>query len=148
MEKMIRFGVSIPPELLKKFDEFIDRKGYENRSEAIRDIIRDKLIEETGKEGEIVGSVTILYDHNVRGLMEKLTDLQHENFTSVLTTVHVHLDEHHCLEVIIVRGEAESVKKLADRLIATKGVKHGKLVMTSTSYAQREEDESHHQTKK
>jgi len=111
-------------------------------------ILVDYLNVLTGKEGEIVGSVTILYDHNVRGLMEKLTDLQHENFTSVLTTVHVHLDEHHCLEVIIVRGEAESVKKLADRLIATKGVKHGKLVMTSTSYAQREEDESHHQTKK
>jgi len=132
MEKMVRFGVSIPPELLKEFDELINKKGYSNRSEAIRDIIRDHMIErEWEKGGEIVGTITILYDHEVRGVMEKLTDLQHESFEDVPSTIHVHLDENNCLEVIIVKGDAKRVKKLADRLIATKGVKHGKLVITS-----------------
>jgi len=132
MEKMVRFGVSIPPELLKKFDKLIDEKGYANRSEAIRDIIRAHMIEqEWEKEGEVVGTITILYDHDTRGVMEKLTDLQHENFGDVSSTIHVHLDESNCLEVIVVKGDAKRVKKLADKLIATKGVKHGKLVMTS-----------------
>jgi len=131
MEKMVRFGVSIHPELLKKFDELITEKGYANRSEAIRDIIRDHMIEEWEKEGEVVGTITILYDHNVRGVMEKLTDLQHENPEDVASTIHVHLDENNCLEVILVKGDAKRVKKLADKLIATKGVKHGKLVITS-----------------
>ncbi|MCD6467223.1 MAG: nickel-responsive transcriptional regulator NikR [Methanomicrobia archaeon] len=132
MEKMVRFGVSIPPELLKEFDELINKKGYANRSEAIRDIIRDYMIEQEWEKGEkVVGTITILYDHDTRGVMEKLTDLQHENFEDVSSTIHVHLDENNCLEVIIAKGDAKRVKKLADRLIATKGVKHGKLVMTS-----------------
>ncbi len=133
MEKMVRFGISIPPHLLEKFDEIIDEKGYANRSEAIRDMIRDRLITEHQDEGRVIGTLTILYDHDVRGVMEKLTNLQHHHFSEVSSTMHVHVDEHTCLEVIVVEGEADTVRKFANTLIATKGVKHGKLVLTSST---------------
>lgn len=132
MEKMVRFGVSIHPTLLGKFDELIAEKGYENRSEAIRDIIRDRIIERTWeKGGTVVGTITLLYDHRTRGVMEKLTELQHHAHDEVSSTTHIHLDEGACLEVITVRGDAQRVGRLADRLISTKGVIHGKLAVTS-----------------
>jgi len=134
MDNVVRFGVSIPQELVSKFDESVRSKGYSNRSEAIRDIMRDYLVErewETG-EGDVVGTVTIVYDHHVRELSNVLTNLQHESHDAVLCSTHVHLDHHNCLEVIVVKGTVEQVRTMADRLISTRGVKHGKLVCTTT----------------
>jgi CopG family nickel-responsive transcriptional regulator len=132
--KVARFGVSMDPDLLDKFDKLIDRKGYENRSEAVRDLVRDHLVEKEWEEtkGEVVGTVTLVYDHHVRDLSDKLTDLQHHHFKNIISTTHIHLDGHNCLEVLVVRGKSGEIKAIADRLISTKGVKHGKLIMTST----------------
>lgn len=129
-----RFGVSIPDELLTKLDKLAKKKGYSNRSEALRDLIRDRFVEEEWSAGskEVVGTVTLVYDHHTHELSDKLTDLQHSHFRNIISTTHIHLDEHNCLEVLIVRGKSQKVKEIADRLISTKGVKHGKLVMTST----------------
>jgi len=134
MDKVLRFGVSIPQELVKAFDARIRSKGYSNRSEAIRDIMRDYLVEgewESG-QGEVVGTVTIVYDHHVRELSNVLTNLQHGFHDAILCTTHIHLDEHNCLEVVVVKGTSEQVRAIADRLISTRGVKHGKLVCTTS----------------
>lgn len=129
-----RFGVSIPKELLDKLDRLAKKKGYANRSEALRDLIRDRFVEEewASVSGEVVGTVTLVYNHHAHELSDKLTDLQHSHYKNIVSTTHIHLDEHNCLEVLVVRGKSQKVKEIADRLIATKGVKHGKLVMTST----------------
>ncbi len=131
--KLIRFGVSIPESLSKKFDEHIRKKHYSNRSEALRDLIRKELIqEEIEQDMEVVGVVNLLYDHHKRELTDKLTELQHNHHHIVLSTMHIHLDHRNCLEVILLRGRSQEVKDLADALIATKGVKHGNLNLTST----------------
>jgi CopG family nickel-responsive transcriptional regulator len=119
---------------LESFDRLIKNKGYMNRSEAIRDLIRASLVELKweGGEEETVGTVTLVYDHHVRDLSDKLTEQQHANHDKVISALHVHLDAHNCLEVLVVRGKARDVKKIADELIRVKGVKHGKLVMTTT----------------
>jgi CopG family nickel-responsive transcriptional regulator len=133
MEKVVRFGVSLSSELLAKFDKVIGEKNYMNRSEAIRDLIRDFLVGEEWEKGkEVVGSLTLLYDHEVRGVDERLTDIQHSHHAHIISSMHVHLDERNCIEVLVIRGIAEEVKKIADSLISARGVKHGKLVMTST----------------
>jgi CopG family transcriptional regulator, nickel-responsive regulator len=134
MGELSRIGVAIDSDLLKKFDDLIAKRGYTNRSEAFRDLIRGELIEETSElpDRKVVGTVSIVYDHHVRLLNEKLTDLQHEHYHHVLSSLHVHLDHHHCLEVVIVRGKALDVKKIADALISTKGVKHGRLTITTS----------------
>ena len=133
MKELARFGISISTELLKKFDELIESKGYVNRSEAIRDLIRDYLVEhEWEKDAETMGAVTIVYDHHMRELNESLVALQHEYHSAITSSMHVHIDEHNCLEVVVVRGKGSMVKEIADRLISTKGVKHGKLTMTTT----------------
>ncbi len=134
MPAITRFGVSIEERLLKNFDRLIAEKGYQNRSEAIRDLIRDSFVQEEWKEGtkEMVGTIAIVYSHHTRELSRTLTDMQHRFYKSILSTLHVHLDEDHCLEVLVVRGKAEELKKIGDRLIGTKGVKHGKLSLTST----------------
>lgn len=120
--------------LLARFDEYISGHGYSNRSEAIRDLVRDRLVTDEWKEGrtETVGTITLVYDHHQRELTEKLTEEQHHWHAQILSTLHVHLDAHHCLEVLAVRGRAQMLQKIADRLLGLKGVKHGKLVMTST----------------
>ncbi|MEM2924482.1 MAG: nickel-responsive transcriptional regulator NikR [Methanocellales archaeon] len=119
--------------LLRKFDEVIEEKGYMNRSEAIRDLIRDFLVSEEWERGkEVIGSLTLLYDHEVRGVDEKLTDIQHSHHAHIISSMHVHLDERNCIEVLVIKGVSEEVKKIADTLISARGVKHGKLVMTST----------------
>jgi len=129
----VRFGVSMDPELLDHFDDLIERKGYGNRSEAIRDLIRDYLVRQEWKGGqEIVGTITLVYNHHVRELSEALTDIQHDHSDRVLSTLHIHLDHANCLEVIAVKGSSEEVQKLADRLIGTRGVKHGRLAATTT----------------
>jgi CopG family nickel-responsive transcriptional regulator len=134
MAKIARFGVSIPEELVDSFDERISKKGYRARSEAIRDIMRDYLVEGEWEsdEGQVVGTVTIVYNHETRELSNVLTGLQHSYHDAISCTTHVHLDEHNCLEVIVVKGSAEQVRSIADRLISTMGVKHGKLVCTTT----------------
>jgi len=134
MSELSRIGVAIDADLLEKFDQLIARRGYTNRSEAFRDLIRDALVEEAWEtpESRVVGTVTIVYDHHVRLLSEKLTDLQHEFYHHILSTLHVHLDHDNCLEVLVVRGRAAEVRKIADALISTKGVKHGRLTITTS----------------
>jgi CopG family nickel-responsive transcriptional regulator len=134
MSDLTRFGISIDDRLLKRFDDLIADKGYVNRSEAIRDLIRNALVEEAWARGdeETVGTVTLVYDHHTRDLADKLTEQQHSHHEAIVSALHVHLDAHHCLEVVVVKGKARSVKRLADELIGTKGVKHGKLVTTTT----------------
>ena len=134
MAEVVRFGISIDDRLLQRFDALIDRKGYVNRSEAVRDLIRNALVEDqwTRAEEEIVGTVTLVYDHHTRDLADKLTEQQHSHHGSIISALHVHLDAHHCLEVVVVRGRTAEVRRLADELIGTKGVKHGKLVTSTT----------------
>ena len=134
MSDLSRIGVAIDSDLLRKFDDLIASRGYNNRSEAFRDLIRDELVERAWEQpnSDVVGTVTLVYDHHVRMLNEKLTDLQHDHFHHILSTLHVHLDHDNCLEVLVVKGKASAVKKIADALISTKGVKHGRLTITST----------------
>ncbi len=134
MSGLTRFGVSIDSRLIKKFDALIGRKGYATRSEAIRDMIRDSLVEEEweAEERETVGTITIVYNHHTRELEHSLADMQHKSFHKIISTLHVHLDAHNCLEVLVVKGKSREIKKIADRLIGTRGVKHGKLTMTTT----------------
>lgn len=128
-----RIGVAIDSDLLKRFDSFIAHQGYTNRSEAFRDLIRDRLVMAAVHDprASVVGTVTLIYDHHSRLLPEKLMNLQHEYHGLVVCTTHAHLDHHSCLEVIILKGESRHVQKLADLLIGTKGVQHGRLVMSS-----------------
>ena len=133
MGDISRFGISIDEKLLASFDKLIKIKGYHNRSEAIRDLIRSSLVElklEAGDE-DMVGTVTLVYNHHVRDLAEKLTEHQHRHHHEVISSLHVHLDAHNCLEVLILRGKAAEIKQISDELIGVKGVKHGKLVMTT-----------------
>jgi len=134
MDKIERFGVSMSPDLLKSFDKRIGEKGYATRSEAIRDIVRDYLVQGEWEDagGEVVGAVTIVYDHETHELGEALTDLQHDSHRAVICSTHVHLDERNCLETVVLRGSSALVHRIAERLIATRGVKHGKLVCTTT----------------
>ena len=133
MANLSRIGVSIDSDLLERFDAFIADKGYENRSEALRDLIRDRLVSSAvvGTNALVVGTVTLIYDHHTRLLPEKLTDLQHESHDIIISTLHAHLDHENCLEVVVLRGKSRDVQKLADRLISIKGVQHGRLVMSS-----------------
>jgi len=134
VSELIRFGVSINENLLEAFDRLIVRKGYQNRSEAIRDLIRNQLVEmQWEKEDEeVAGTVTLIYDHHVRGLSDLLLELQHKYHHLILSTMHLHLDHHNCLEVLAVKGTAKQAREVAERLISVKGVKHGKLTITST----------------
>lgn len=134
MSKIVRFGVSMDSKLLKDFDKLISKKGYANRSEAIRDLVRDSLVMEEWELGtkEIVGTITLVFSHDTRELTDILTDLQHQYYKSIVSTTHVHLNEHNCLEVLIIKGKGSNIKEIADRLIGTKGVMHGKLTLTTT----------------
>ena len=105
-----------------------------NRSEAIRDLMRDFIIRhewETG-DAEVAGTITMLYNHDEADVVKELLDLQHDYLDEIVSSIHVHMDEHNCLEVVIVKGKASRIKEIADRLLSLKGVKHGKLVMTGT----------------
>ena len=129
-----RFGISLDRELLERFDREVARKGYTNRSEAIRDLIRDSLVREEWETGssETAGTITLVYSHDTRELADTLNDLQHKYHTNIVSTMHIHLDGHNCLEVLIVRGKGRDVKYIAEKLIGIKGVKHGKLLTTTT----------------
>lgn len=134
MSNLTRIGVAIDADLLEKFDELIEQRGYSNRSEAFRDLIRNELVEESWQspESEVVGSVTLVYNHHVRQLNDKLLDLQHDHHDSILSTLHVHLDHENCLEVLLIKGKAAAVNQIANALISTKGVKHGRLTLSSS----------------
>ena len=129
-----RFGVSIDGELLRKFDQLIARKGYTNRSEAIRDLIRDSLVQTEWESvsADTIGTITIVYNSHTHELSDLLAHIQHGYHSFIIATTHVHLDDKNCLEVLIVRGKGEEIKKISDRLISARGVKHGKLSLTTT----------------
>ena len=133
MAELTRTGIAIDAELLKRFDRLIHKQGYGNRSEAFRDLIRDRLVAEAveSPRAVVVGTVTLIYDHHLRLLPEKLMDLQHKHHDLIISTTHAHLDHSACLEVIIVKGHSKEVRQLADLLIGIKGVQHGRLVMSS-----------------
>jgi CopG family nickel-responsive transcriptional regulator len=135
MEKITRFGVSIEPILLEKFDRMMKKKGYTNRSEAIRDIIREHLTIEHVKDpsAEVIGTLTMIYDHHTGPLIDRLLEIQHDHYQEILTSTHIHIDHNTCLEVLILRGKTQNIQKLADTIKALKGIKHGELVLTSKS---------------
>lgn len=134
MTEVVRFGISIDKRLLTRFDSMSADKGYVNRSEAIRDLIRNALVEDQWSDGgaDAVGTVTLIYDHRYSDLGDRLTEHQHSHNEAIVSTLHIHLEAHNCLEVIVLRGKAEEIRHLADSLIGTKGVKHGKFVATTT----------------
>jgi CopG family transcriptional regulator, nickel-responsive regulator len=129
-----RFSVSLPPSLLRQLDQMSGEKGYVNRSSAVADMIRNQLVEHRQKSGnaDIAGTITLVYDHHKQHVQSALTDIQHDHHNVILSTVHVHLDHHNCLEVLLVRGKAAVIRKIADELTSAKGVKHGKLTVTTT----------------
>ena len=144
---LVRTGVALDSDLLKRFDRQIRSEGYENRSEAFRDLIRDRLNEASLQSGSrfVVGAVTLIYDHHARLLPDKLMELQHEYHDVIISTVHSHLDHDMCLEVVVVKGALNKVQELGNRLIGLKGIQHGKLVMSSPeAYARKTSKHAHH----
>ena len=136
MSDLIRFGVSLDRQLLERFDAYLAEKGYENRSEAIRDLIRDILVGQEwaspDRDEERLAVVSIVYDHHESDLPSKLTELQHERHGVVHSALHIHLDRHNCLEILVLRGAAGSILDLGNKLISTRGVRHGKMILTTT----------------
>jgi CopG family transcriptional regulator, nickel-responsive regulator len=136
-----RIGISLEADLLRQFDRLIEQKGYVNRSEAVRDLIRDNLVQREWSESdgseERVAVVTLVYDHDSSSLAQKLAHIQHENHRAVVSALHVHMDEHNCLEVLVLRGRAKDVVRMGEGLVSTKGVKYGKLVPATTGQSLR-----------
>jgi CopG family nickel-responsive transcriptional regulator len=134
-QKITRFGVSIETGLLNKFDKLSSKKGYSNRSEALRDLIRDKLVSEEIDDVNAMcfGIITFVYDHHKREIDKTLNSFQHDYFKSILFTTHVHIDHDNCMEMVIVKDKAGTVKMLADQILSFKGVKHGKFIITSAT---------------
>lgn len=137
MGDLSRIGIALDSELLDRFDRSLAQRGYTNRSEAFRDLIRDRLVSEQTAipNATVVGTVTLIYDHHAHGVTEKLTEIQHAHHQLIVSTSHAHLDDDSCLEVLIVHGKSAQVEQLADRLIGLKGVQHGRLVMTASQRA-------------
>ena len=133
MADLVRTGLSLERDLLRKFDVSIARRSYQNRSEAVRDLIREHLVAEEGDENKIIAAtLTIVYDHHRPNLSDRLNEIQHEAHAQVLASTHVHLDHHNCLEVVIMKGRSSSLRKIADQILSLRGVKHGKFVITTT----------------
>ena len=135
MARLVRFGVSMDRRLLAALDAVVGRRHYANRSEAIRDLVRAEQVRESWEKaaGPVVGTLTLVYDHHVREVNERLVNLQHDHGDLVHSAMHVHLSHRMCLEVIVLRGKPREVQELADRLIAARGVKHGRLVATAAA---------------
>lgn len=133
---LARFSISLPAQLMQDLDEMVKEKGYDNRSLAVADMIRDQLVEHRQQfdEREIAGTITLVFDHHKRNLQSSLTDLQHDHTDVIISALHVHLDHDNCLEVLVVRGQAHAIKHMADALIAAKGVKHGRFAVTSIGH--------------
>ncbi len=145
-EELVRFSVAIPEDLLMSFDMLVGKRGMtKNRSEAIRDLIRGALVEEecSFPGAQVMGTLTIVYNHHASDLQEKLDGIQHSHLENVVSTVHVHLDHHNCLEVIILRGEASLVQDIANMILGTKGVSTGKLVVTTVADTHDDHDHDH-----
>ena len=134
MSNIVRLGVSVDGDLLKKFDRLIEEKGYSNRSEAIRDLMRDSLVQDEWEspDKEVVASITLVYNHHVREIADRLTDLQHHHVTVIISSLHIHLDDHNCLEVLVLRGKGSDVRALGEKLISMRGVRHGRITTTTT----------------
>jgi len=133
MPGLARFGVSLEDGLLRKSDILLKEKGYSNRSEFIRDLIRNELVKkEWLDKTEVVGAITLVYDHHKRELINSLTDIQHDFHELIVSGQHIHLDSHNCLEIIAVKGSPKRIDELANKLRSAKGVKHGGLSMTTT----------------
>jgi CopG family transcriptional regulator, nickel-responsive regulator len=133
-QELMRVGISLPESLLNKFDEIIQQRGYSSRSEGVRDAIRSYIVNfewMSDVHGERVGVITIVYSHSQRGLEDNLTEIQHEFGGLIQSSLHVHLDHDNCLEVVVLRGEGQDVRKAAERMMSLKGVKHVKLTTTS-----------------
>ena len=135
MADLVRFGVSLDAALLERFDKLIAGKGYTNRSEALRDLIRDQLVAEEWRGGNdnAVAVVSLVYDHHRLDLPKRLMQEQHNHHDLVNSALHIHLDHHNCLEVLVLRGKAKKIKALADSLGSTRGVKHSKQMLTTTA---------------
>ena len=137
MSELVRFGIAIERDLLERFDRRVAEKGYATRSEAIRDLIRADLLEHgDDPRAQVTGTLTLVYDHHVRELSDRLTEIQHELGHHVVSALHVHLDHDHCLEVVVMRGEAALLRGAADRITAEKGVLHGRLTLTGVPIPQ------------
>ena len=149
MGVLSRIGIALDSDLLKRFDRLIGQRGYTNRSEAFRDLIRDQLVTEktATPEAAVVGTITLIYDHHAHGVTEKLTEAQHAHHELVVSTSHAHLDHESCLEVLIVHGKSAEVAQFADLLIGLKGVQHGRLVMTVPVHAIEHPHEHEHSHK-
>lgn len=134
MHNIVRFGVSIDEKLLTRFDKIIENKGYVNRSEAIRDLIRNSLVTEdvSNPDMEVIGTLTLIYSHDEHEVSDRLNEIQHGYYKNVISSTHVHLDEHNCLEVLILRGRVQEVQFISDNLQSVKNVRHGRLTVTST----------------
>jgi CopG family transcriptional regulator, nickel-responsive regulator len=133
MAELIRTGISLERELLDMFDRAIGKKGYTNRSKAIRDLVRDYAVSEDVETNRtVVGTLTVVYNHHKPGLSERINDIQHHAGQKVLAATHVHLDPEHCLEVVIMRGRSSEVQHVAEQILTLRGVKHGRLVLTNT----------------
>ncbi|MFD1614226.1 nickel-responsive transcriptional regulator NikR [Gelatiniphilus marinus] len=132
MSNTVRFAVSLDRELLESFDGAIDKQGYVNRSEAVRDLIRDSLVtQDWDEKEEAIGTITLVYNHHRYSLSEELNDRQHQHHNLIISSMHLHLDHDNCLEIIAVKGKGNKIRQLADSLITIKGVKHGKLTLTT-----------------
>ena len=133
-QDLMRIGVSLPDNLLGRFDEIIEKRGYSSRSEGVRDAIRNYIIHYEWMnevEGDRIGIITLIYDHDQRGLVNNLTDLQHTYADMIRSSVHIHLDHDNCMEIVMVQGEGKKVKEVAEKMMALKGVKHVKLATVS-----------------
>ena len=132
-ESVTRIGVSLPPKLLNRFDEMIDEMGYANRSEAIRDAVREYMVKNEMKKGtgKRVGIISIIYDHDVHGVNDMLIELQHSYYKVIQSSIHIHLNEHNCMEIIIVSGNAKKIKEIKDRITSVTGVKYSDILVTS-----------------
>ena len=131
---LCRFSISMESGLVRQLDAMARDKGYANRSQAVSDMVRAHLVEHRGQMGahDIAGTITLVYDHHKRNIQALLTDIQHDHGDLIISAMHVHLDHHNCMEVLAVRGRADAIKSMADQLIAARGVKHGKLTVTTT----------------
>ncbi len=135
-ERLCRFSISMPAALARQLDELVRAKGYANRSQAVADLARNSLVEYHQELGdrETAGTITLVYDHHKPHLQAALTGIQHDHHDVIISTMHVHLDHHNCLEVLVVRGQGHVIRKIADELLAAKGVKHGRLTITTTGH--------------
>lgn len=132
MPKLVRFGVSLEEDLLAQFDRLIKQRKYTNRSEAIRDLIRDELVKKEWTENkEVTGAITLVYDHHTRELVTKVLDVQHDYHTYILSSQHIHLDHHNCFEIIVTRGKSKEIEELYQKLKSIKSVKHAGFMMAT-----------------